>query len=69
MDDQLDCRYIDGRDHALDLVASLAESMRRKYEPRAVLRILSDRDRLEKAIYDLDPDYFNDYHKGQRPGT
>lgn len=55
-----DVRYIDGRNHILDLVSAYVRKARRKYPPKIILKILANRELLEDVLYNFDPDYFED---------
>ena len=69
MRNALDVRYLDGRNHALDLVSSFVKSMRKRknVKDKDILDILSDRWTLEDALQDFDPGYFNDHNEDIGP--
>ncbi len=64
-------RYIDGRNHALDLVSSFVKKMRKKKKlsKKELIEILSDREWLEQALWEFNPGYFNDYNEEIGPTT
>jgi len=57
----LDARYIDGRDHAINLVSKFVKKKSKKHSKKKIIKLLKDRWRLENALYNLDPGFFNDY--------
>ena len=50
-----DIGYLDGRNHALSLIARWAQSK------ECTLDAITDRDALEDALEDFDPGFFNNY--------
>lgn len=50
-----DIGYLDGRNHALSLIARWAKSK------ECVVDIIKDRDALEDALESFDPGFFNNY--------
>ncbi len=56
-----DVRYIDGRDHALELVSRFVKKKSKKHSKKKIIKLLKDRWALEAALYDFDPGYFTDY--------
>ncbi len=56
-----DVRYIDGRNHALDLVSAFVKKKRKKYSDKQMFKILEDREHPENKLYDFNPGYFSDY--------
>ena len=55
--------YLDGRNHALELVSSWA----RKRAPEKILQVLSDRWSLETALSRFDSGFFNNYDEDIGP--
>ncbi|MBP3805915.1 MAG: hypothetical protein J6I76_18860 [Oribacterium sp.] len=56
-----DVRYIDGRNHILDLISAYVKKESKKKSKKKILNVLKNRERLELALEKLDPGYFNDY--------
>jgi len=56
-----DIGYLDGRNHALSLIARFVKSK------ECTLEILSNRDELEDALQRFDPGFFNNYDENIGP--
>lgn len=62
MRNDYDIGYLDGRNHAIALTVKWVEKALSKWHSSDdILRILSDRDTLEAALFDFDPAFFNNY--------
>ena len=56
-----DVRYLDGRNHALDLVSKFVKKKSKKHSKKKIIKLLKDRWGLEAALDDFDHGYFTDY--------
>ena len=55
MRDNYDIGYLDGRNHAIALVVKWVEkALSKRHSSDDIMRILSDRDSLEAALFDFD---------------
>lgn len=62
MRDNYDIGYLDGRNHAIALVVKWVEkALSKRHSSDDIMRILSDRDLLEAALFDFDPAFLNNY--------
>ena len=48
----LDARYIDGRDHAINLVSKFVKKKSKKHSKKKIIKLLKDRWALEAALDD-----------------
>lgn len=62
MRNDYDIGYLDGRNHAITLTVKWVEkALSKRHSSDDIMRILSDRDSLEAALFDFDPAFFNNY--------
>ena len=62
MRNDYDIGYLDGRSHAITLTVKWVEKMlSKRHSSDDIMRILSDRDALETALFDFDQAFFNNY--------
>lgn len=62
MRDNYDIGYLDDRSHAITLTVKWVEkALSKRHSSDDIMRILSDRDALEAALFDFDPAFFNNY--------
>lgn len=54
--------YLDGRNHAIaSTVKWVKKTLSNRHSSDEIMRILSDRDSLEAALFDFDSAFFNNY--------
>ena len=53
--------YLDGRNHAIELITKWVQSKKQKLAPDEMLIILQDKNMLAKALFNYDPAFFNNY--------
>ena len=57
-----DIWYLDGRSHAITLtVKQVEKALSKRHSSDDIMRILSDRDALEAALFDFDQAFFKNY--------
>ena len=71
MRNALEVRYVDGRNHALDIVSSWVKAAKKRKRKRItdadILNIIMDRYLLEENLESFDSGYFNDYNSNIGP--
>lgn len=68
MRNDYDIGYLDGRNHAITLTVKWVEkALSKRHSSDDIMRILSDRDSLEAALFDFDPAFFNNYNSDIGP--
>lgn len=62
MRNDYDIGYLDGRNHAITSTVKWVEkALSKRHSSDDIMKILSDRDSLEAALFDFDPAFFNNY--------